>query len=41
MIVDAIRRGDPEAARAAVRTLLIQAEADAMTDLRKSEDLSE
>jgi DNA-binding FadR family transcriptional regulator len=35
-IVEAIRRGDPEAARAAVRTLLGQAEADAMASLKGS-----
>jgi DNA-binding FadR family transcriptional regulator len=33
-IFDAIRRGDPEAARLAVRSLLVQAEADAMQGLR-------
>jgi len=34
-IVDAIRRGDPGAARLAVATLLIQAEADAMEGARQ------
>jgi DNA-binding FadR family transcriptional regulator len=34
-IVDAVRRGDADGARAAVRKLLVQAEDDAMTSLRK------
>jgi DNA-binding FadR family transcriptional regulator len=33
-VVDAIRRGDPDAARTAVRALLTQAEADAMAGLK-------
>lgn len=37
-IVDAIQRGDSDAARSAVRGLLIEAEADAMTSLRRRED---
>jgi DNA-binding FadR family transcriptional regulator len=39
-IVEAIRRGDPDAARHAVRALLIEAESDAMTSLRRK-DLAE
>jgi DNA-binding FadR family transcriptional regulator len=35
-IVEAIRRGDPEAAREAVRALLSQAEVDAMASLKDS-----
>ena len=36
-IVDGIRRGDPDVARAAARALLIKSEADAMTSLRARE----
>ena len=36
-IVDAIRRGDPDGARSAVRALLIKSESDALTGLRAKE----
>jgi DNA-binding FadR family transcriptional regulator len=36
-IVDAIRRGDPDGARSAVRALLIKSESDALTGLREKE----
>jgi len=40
LIVDAIRCGDTEAARSAVRALLAKAESDAMTSLRRKEGVA-
>jgi DNA-binding GntR family transcriptional regulator len=37
LIVDAIRRGDTDGARSAVRAHLVKAESDAMTSLRRKE----
>jgi DNA-binding FadR family transcriptional regulator len=39
-IVDAIRRGDPDGARSAVRALLIKSESDAMKGLRARESVA-